>query len=232
MPHRSSTCPPVDNRQKWAQIDWPVILVTSVFSLLVTATLTSIAYYSTLPVIPRKGLLARVRSSEGSAASVVATVQKSPTAPFVAAQSENPLSHASAAHQQSSEKVTQEKKTEEAFLQTPNEPIQLAIGISHYPEENQAACELAASLSPHEGLDREDPRRAIKAQFSSVPIALEPNSGGTLPSAPQPGSSAGNCGTQVHFVKDPQAAFQQARKDKKLVFLLHVSGNFEDAKFT
>ncbi len=39
-------------------------------------------------------------------------------------------------------------------------------------------------------------------------------------------------GTQVEFVRNPDAANDLARKEKKLAFLLHVSGNFEDAEFT
>jgi hypothetical protein len=47
--------------------------------------------------------------------------------------------------------------------------------------------------------------------------------------------SAGACetyGTSVQFVNNPAEAARQARRQDKLVFLLHVSGNFEDAKFT
>jgi len=39
-------------------------------------------------------------------------------------------------------------------------------------------------------------------------------------------------GTAVNFVATPAEAARQARKDNKLTFLLHISGNFEDADFT
>jgi hypothetical protein len=39
-------------------------------------------------------------------------------------------------------------------------------------------------------------------------------------------------GTAVRFVATPAEAASKARKDKKLTFLLHISGNFEDADFT
>lgn len=39
-------------------------------------------------------------------------------------------------------------------------------------------------------------------------------------------------GTNVVFVKDPPAAFQQAKKEDKMVFMIHLSGNFEDRGFT
>jgi hypothetical protein len=41
-----------------------------------------------------------------------------------------------------------------------------------------------------------------------------------------------NFGTQLEFVRNPQVAARMARDEGKLTFLLHVSGNFEDARFT
>jgi len=54
------------------------------------------------------------------------------------------------------------------------------------------------------------------------------------PIAPQQPAAvcAANLGTNIQFVKDPPDAFQQARKEKKLVFFMHLAGNFEEAKFT
>ena len=42
----------------------------------------------------------------------------------------------------------------------------------------------------------------------------------------------GNHGTSVEFLDTPAEAAKQARKEAKLVFVLHVSGNFEDPRFT
>lgn len=39
-------------------------------------------------------------------------------------------------------------------------------------------------------------------------------------------------GTNVLFHKDPPAAFQRGREEKKIVFVVHLSGNFEDKEFT
>jgi hypothetical protein len=39
-------------------------------------------------------------------------------------------------------------------------------------------------------------------------------------------------GTTIDFLDTPKEAAAQARKEKKLVFVLHVSGNFEDPRFT
>jgi hypothetical protein len=49
--------------------------------------------------------------------------------------------------------------------------------------------------------------------------------------APADGT-CGSFGTSVNFVDTPVEAARQARKEEKLVFVLHVSGNFEDPRFT
>jgi hypothetical protein len=40
------------------------------------------------------------------------------------------------------------------------------------------------------------------------------------------------CGTAVAFLPSPKIAAEEAAKQHKLLFVLHVSGNFEDAGFT
>lgn len=42
----------------------------------------------------------------------------------------------------------------------------------------------------------------------------------------------GKHGTTVTFVESPKEAAAQAKKEQKLVFVLHVSGLFEDPRFT
>jgi hypothetical protein len=52
---------------------------------------------------------------------------------------------------------------------------------------------------------------------------------------PKAGAPAGECetfGTAVTFARNPQEAARKASAERKLTFLLHVSGNFEDAGFT
>ena len=46
------------------------------------------------------------------------------------------------------------------------------------------------------------------------------------------GASCSAYGTSVKFFQTPSEAATQAKKDQKLVFVLHVSGNFENADFT
>lgn len=43
----------------------------------------------------------------------------------------------------------------------------------------------------------------------------------------------GGChGTAIQFVATPSEAAHQAKKEQKLVFVLHVSGHFEDPSLT
>jgi len=60
---------------------------------------------------------------------------------------------------------------------------------------------------------------------------------GEIARAPAPqvadqGGSCGDFGTSVHFVKTPSEAARQALKEEKLVFVLHLSGLFEDPTLT
>ena len=47
-----------------------------------------------------------------------------------------------------------------------------------------------------------------------------------------PAFAEGACGTAVDFMDSPKEAAALAKKEEKLVFILHVSGNFEDPRFT
>ncbi len=49
---------------------------------------------------------------------------------------------------------------------------------------------------------------------------------------PETGATCSSFGTSVEFFDTPTLAARQAKKDEKLVFVLHVSGNFEDPRFT
>ncbi len=44
--------------------------------------------------------------------------------------------------------------------------------------------------------------------------------------------TCGDYGTTVHFEKTPSAAATRALKEEKLVFVLHISGHFEDSGLT
>jgi hypothetical protein len=47
-----------------------------------------------------------------------------------------------------------------------------------------------------------------------------------------PATGCGHYGTTVDFVGSPSEAARRAKQEEKLVFVLHVSGHFEDPRFT
>ena len=56
--------------------------------------------------------------------------------------------------------------------------------------------------------------------------------GGARAFAGEAKESCGGFGTPVEFMSSPSEAAKWAKKEGKLVFVLHVSGNFEDPRFT
>lgn len=59
-----------------------------------------------------------------------------------------------------------------------------------------------------------------------------PAARGGEPSKPAEPTTSGSYGTTVDFVESPKEAARLAEKAGKLVIVLHVSGNFEDPRFT
>ena len=49
---------------------------------------------------------------------------------------------------------------------------------------------------------------------------------------PRRRKSARKLGTEINFVADPPEAFKRAKEQNKLVFMIHLSGHFEDKEFT
>jgi hypothetical protein len=80
----------------------------------------------------------------------------------------------------------------------------------------------------------EAPPLPILVPPAEVEIVRPPEAPVLLPELPpeKPAVCAANLGTNIPFVKDPPEAFKQARKEKKLVFMIHLAGNFEDTQFT
>jgi hypothetical protein len=71
------------------------------------------------------------------------------------------------------------------------------------------------------------------SELNSKPAASGPAIRPILPIAPKKGeATCGAHGTTVEFFDTPNEAAKVAKKDQKLVFVLHVSGNFEDPRFT
>jgi hypothetical protein len=82
---------------------------------------------------------------------------------------------------------------------------------------------------------------AVELQRAAPPVPTTPPAApvavcDTAPALPLlaagPACSSENYGTSVAFLGSPAEAGKQAERDQKLVFLLHISGNFEDSQFT
>jgi hypothetical protein len=98
------------------------------------------------------------------------------------------------------------------------------------------------------------PAAAPQTFVKSEPLKVQSNPVNLLPAQPQCATALPVChtnlptvcqtnlpaaaqndptyGTAIHFVTSPIAAARAAAKQDKLVFVLHVSGNFEDPQFT
>jgi len=62
---------------------------------------------------------------------------------------------------------------------------------------------------------------------------ISPGGGaGKPPSFPKEETCSGDFGTSIQFLDTPQEASQEAKKDGRLVLVLHVSGHFEKPEFT
>jgi hypothetical protein len=89
-----------------------------------------------------------------------------------------------------------------------------------------------ADLSP----STEEPEMPAKAPPTLPPP--EPKATAKKPSPfpavgeGDPKAACATYGTSVEFLGDPSQASAKALRDKKLLFVLHISGNFEDSKFT
>jgi len=55
---------------------------------------------------------------------------------------------------------------------------------------------------------------------------------GAVLKQPAEAATCGDHGTNVHFYKTPSEAARAAVKEEKLVFVLHISGLFEEPDFT
>ncbi len=76
------------------------------------------------------------------------------------------------------------------------------------------------------------PPAAPVAAPSADPPAPPPAPPAEKKEAPPPAAVCQTFNTSVEFAVSPTAAEKQAARDGKLVFLLHVSGDFEDDAFT
>lgn len=102
---------------------------------------------------------------------------------------------------------------------------------------------------PVMAVEDEQPREVVlPADIADLPVRKvveNPKKGRELPKGPallakddcqvcktKGGGERETFGTSVQFVRSPTEAARTAAAEDKLTFLLHISGNFEDAKFT
>jgi hypothetical protein len=91
-------------------------------------------------------------------------------------------------------------------------PVEIVL-----PEELVVIPEKPAAVDPAPGPDKQD---------------AEPNPAQEPEKCVKCGADRETFGTSVAFVRNPREASRLAREEHKLTFLLHVSGNFEDSRFT
>jgi len=69
-------------------------------------------------------------------------------------------------------------------------------------------------------------------QAETPPPRVEPNAFVSLPQAAAHNPGCRQYHTAVDFYDSPAVAIKNAAKEDKLVFVLHVAGNFEEPGFT
>jgi hypothetical protein len=78
------------------------------------------------------------------------------------------------------------------------------------------------------------PQPVEVAEKAAPEVKAEQAPPSVLAAQPDPGAAApgGTCGTSIAFLSSPRLAARHAVEEEKLLFTLHVSGNFEDPGFT
>jgi hypothetical protein len=100
------------------------------------------------------------------------------------------------------------------------QPVAATAPQAPEPDANEADVDSPAPARPHVVLTPE--ARVVQPTHlpqSELALGQEVPDGETY-------------GTKVLFLRNPEVAAQQALKARKLLFVLHLSGNFEDACFT
>jgi hypothetical protein len=72
----------------------------------------------------------------------------------------------------------------------------------------------------------------VLSQGTASQLTASPAESKSKPAEVCTDDTCGKYGTSVQFVESPSKAATQARKEEKLVLVLHVSGDFEDPDFT
>ncbi len=196
--------PSKDTRGKAAQIDWPVIGMAAAMAWLFVICLTLTAWVAGRGISLPRSAWERVSGRSGG-------------------EYANESDALNAGARRSVEAVHSHAERGNEGL-SPAQQVPFAV----YPETDIAR--EASSGSAAEQKAQSDPtgRRpsvpGARSQPGSAAI-LAARSAGKMPALPEACS-------QLEFARDPTEAALLAKQERKLMFVLHVSGNFEESKFT
>jgi hypothetical protein len=116
----------------------------------------------------------------------------------------------------------------------------MAIASSNAPETPDPALALGPpgnvvipdQLIPGKQWDEPAPAAPALAAVDIKPAKKEEPAAKVLAAPKKVEQQCETFGTEVEFARNPAEAARMAREERKLTFVLHVSGNFEEAKFT
>lgn len=133
-------------------------------------------------------------------------------------------------------------------MEFPSEPLSSAPAVVPITPPTKGVAVATVPVIPDNPAEESKPAAPVEESKPAAPLPPDPvvaelpkESQGEAP-APKPAPPSvvvmpaapptNNFGTSVNFVATPRLAFRQAFQEDKLVFLLHVSGNFEESAFT
>jgi hypothetical protein len=130
---------------------------------------------------------------------------------------------------------------------TPATPATPALAVTPEPRKDEPRLEPDSKpepLQPNKPAAKEllaDPAPVMPVAVAAAPPVAPPDPPAPraeIPIADKPAAcaecqkKAGSYGTSLEFAESPTEAAKLASKQSKLMFVVHISGNFEDDKFT
>jgi hypothetical protein len=132
---------------------------------------------------------------------------------------------------------------------TPATPAAPAVATVPEPQKDETRLELDSKpepLQPNKPAAKEqlaDPAPVMPVVVAAAPMVAPPDppaprAAPEVPAVDKPAAcaecqkKAGSYGTSLEFAESPTEAAKLASKQSKLMFVVHISGNFEDDKFT
>lgn len=223
-PHQPQKVRSFGVRQNLALIDWPVVFTAGAFSLLFAGLLTATAYSLSRPVSQSSDRISWAAQRTSKLRALPPTAALEVARPGQDRCSSQQLLHSSPAIKE---------KVPETFSRGLNVPVSHEAALNQYPEGFPLVASNVVNQTQiaESTKTRGDLRQQSPLPIADGPVNLEPSQGIESTTCKQD-SCGGDYGTSLKFAKDPAEAFRIAGENKKLVFLLHVSGNFEDARFT